>query len=146
MKKQFSIYLFGYVTELPPPLPPLHWNSQPNLLCLLVISNMSRILPLSFEFYKRDWLKCSFAVKRSSIYFCGFAFFFWKTYRFIIACTRLFVNSSGRARINLYFSCSFAWKKNIIATIYYQEKKNNRIEGKHSVNSVANSNCLHSLL
>lgn len=25
-------------------------------------------------------------------------------------------------------------------------KKNNRVEGKHSVNSVANSNCLHSLL
>lgn len=35
----------------------------------------------------------------------------------------LFVISSGRARINLYFSYSFAWKKNIIATIYYQEKE-----------------------
>ena len=73
-------------------------------------------------------MKYSFAVKfvRRFIFIADSLFFFppRKTYRFIIGIRvhdeRLFVNSFERARINLYFfSYPFAWKKNIIGTIYH---------------------------
>lgn len=63
-----------------PPL--LAIEISPKLLfCLLVISNMSRILPLSLEFCKRNWwnIRSWFETFSFSIHFCEFTFFFFHT-------------------------------------------------------------------
>lgn len=123
---QTVFHLFVLITRQSLPSSPIEIPGQ-TFYVLLAISNMSRISPLS-NFIKRVWWNIrsrwnSFVDSFSS----RIRFFFFpprKTYRFIIGIRvhdeRLFVNSFERARINLYFfSYPFAWKKNIIGTIYH---------------------------
>lgn len=122
----FSFVCFDYATE-----PPLlsNWNSRPNFLCSFsYFKYVAHFAFIGSNFIKRVWWnirsRWNSFVDSFSSRICFFFFPPRKTYRFIIGIRvhdeRLFVNSFERARINLYFfSYPFAWKKNIIGTIYH---------------------------